>query len=543
MVASKGFEPRFGSETVMGPLAMQANHAAVLNAGRAAADQSLRGFERIARMTARALGVPFAGICLGDPAGPCFIARFGALDAGVPQAAPFLLVAAQQTEPLVVADAQADSRFRACDAVVEHGVRMFTAYPLFDDVGERIGFLCALACAPRAFSFGDREALDDLAGLAMLALGEWRKASLLNRAEQELRLREAELHAMYEHAMDLIFILDRDCRYINVNPAYAAALGQPIEAILGQRSGYYLPPHAVERAVETNARILETGQPIVYDITLDCALGVRSFSVLKFPYRDQEGAIVGVIGIARDISERKALERQKSEFVTALSHEIRTPLFAIQNAVRLLLDRCCEPGSDKGRRMLSIAARNAERLVRLTHDVLSLEGVEAGAIPFEAEPCDASALLEEAASYLEGLAEQAGIALAVAAEPVRFEACPERVMQVLINLVGNAIKFSPAGTRVSLEASERGEEVLFAVRDQGGGIPGEDLYRVFDPFHQVQSHAPRQTGIGLGLPISREIVLAHGGRIWVESEVGRGSAFYVALPLRTRLRLSETLPR
>lgn len=653
---------------------------------------------RVARTVSRLLGGGWAYFCVGDPASPCVIAGDGAGEASLAALFDFLTIAAQQDAPLLVPDAVADPRFQRSEAVAALGVRMVVAYPLLDDDGGRIGFLCALAQEPRSFSNGDREALDDLVGLAILALRKWRKERLLARAEQalrsfqqglasdqkgdhlgmqaafmaqtlaldgvviaefadkgrtrmrtvsrywrgaflpelefavagtpvetfcskgqrtwrqglpslfpgarplldgvegciliplrdasaevygvmmvfgaspfedtplieallpvvaagvearykarraehELRMREAEIRAMYDHTTDLIFILDRDFRYINVNPAYAAALGQPIEAILGQRSGYSLPPHAMDRAIETNAWILETGQPVVYDIVMECALGMRSFSVLKFPYRDQEGAIAGVSGIARDISDRKALERQKSAFVTALSHEIRTPLFAIQNALHLLSAGCCEPGSQKGRRMLSIAERNAERLVRLAHDVLLLEGLEAGAIPFVAEECDAVALMEEAAAYLEGLAEQAGLSFSITAPPLRFEASAERIMQVLVNLLSNAIKFSPAGAQVSLEATEDGEEIRFAVRDRGRGIPGEDLYRVFDPFHQVQTDDGGHGGIGMGLPISREIVLAHGGRIWVESELGRGSAFYVALPFRTRLRLKETRPR
>lgn len=683
----------------MGPLAIPASQPMPLAADALAhGDASLKGFERIVRLAARTLGVGFAGICVGDPARPAFIARVGSLAIAASDVAPCLELAARHPDPLLLGDAASDIRLRDCDAIRVAAMRLVLVCPLLDEGGERIGFLCALDDAPRALTLADREALDDLAGITMLALREWRKATLLNRAEQallslmkgfaadqqgdhlglqaqfvaevlgldgvliaefadkdrtrlrtvsrfwgggfqpelsfevagtpveallergkttwtagvgrafpaaapilegvegcclallrdgageaygvmmalsagpvqdvalveallpvvaagvevrykarraaqELRMREAEIHAMFEHTSDLIFILDRDFRYVNVNPAYAAALGRPVPEILGERSGYYLPPHAVERAVETNCQIIKTGLPIAYDITLETTKGLRSFSVLKFPHVDLDGSIVGVIGIARDISERKLLERQKSEFVTALSHEIRTPLFAIQNAIRLMTDGCCAPDSEKGRRMLTIAVRNAERLVRLTHDVLSLEGLEAGAFPIEAEACDAASLLSEAAFYLEGLAEQAGVTLAIAAAPVTFEACPERVMQVLVNLVGNAIKFSPAGAQVNLEASCDKEEVLFAVRDQGCGIAGKDLYRVFDPFHQVEPASRRHGGIGLGLPISREIVQAHGGRIWVESEVGSGSAFYVALPVRTRLRLKETRPR
>ncbi|MBO9539804.1 PAS domain-containing protein [bacterium] len=650
---------------------------------------------RLARMAARTLDAAAAGVCVGPPERPSLLVNVGSLSVGDALLVPFLCQADRQQAPLLVADVRKDERFAQGE---RHALRMAMVYPLFNGTGERLGFLWALSQTPRAFEAGDREALDDLAGFARLALREWRDPSFIDRAEQalfsfmqglasdpngdhhplqarflaevlamdgvliaefadparqrmrtvarfcrgeilpevefavagtpiepllvngaqtwkqevwrlfpgvsallegaeacvatplrnaagevygvlmalrtspleevtlveallpvvaagiearykarraeqELRIREATIRSVYEHATDLIFILDRNWRYINVNPAYARALGRPIEGIIGQPSGYDLPPHVLERVLETNARILETGQPTVYDTTMEFPEGIRSFSVVKFPYRDQTGEIVGVIGIARDISERKALERQKSDFIKALSHEIRTPLFAIQSAVRLLTVGCCDPAAEKGRRMLAIAAHNAERLVRLTHDVLSLEGLEAGLLPIEATACDAASLLEEAAASLAGLADEAGITLDVASPVIPFEACPERIMQVLVNLVGNAIKFSHAGSRIGMEAVADGEEVRFAVRDQGRGIPSEDLYRVFDPFHQVHPRPLARGGIGLGLPISREIVRTHGGRIWVESEVGVGSTFYVALPIKTRLRLSETLAR
>ena len=244
----------------------------------------------------------------------------------------------------------------------------------------------------------------------------------------------------------------------------------------------------------------------------------------------------GAVVMFRDVSERKALEELKADFVSIVSHELRTPLTSMKGALSLLADDDDARLSDTSRRMVEVAIQSSDRLVRLVNDILDVEGLDSGRIRINKEHVELSPLIEKAADEMAGLAVETGVEIEITEMPTLWvEADPHRVIQVMTNLIGNACKFSPKGSRVTIEILVSDFDALVRVRDQGRGIPADKLEAVFERFHQVDPTDTREKGgTGLGLSIARGIVNQHGGRIWVESQPGAGSTFSFTLPLRAR---------
>jgi signal transduction histidine kinase len=230
--------------------------------------------------------------------------------------------------------------------------------------------------------------------------------------------------------------------------------------------------------------------------------------------------------------DRRHVERLKDEIVSVVSHELRTPLTSIRGSLGLLAGGVVGELPPEAARMVEIALDNTDRLVRLVNDVLDLQRIESGA-PLSRGPCSAAGMLADAVAATTGLAAGAGMEISVDAPPdgVAADADHDRIVQVLTGLIGNAVRFSPPGSVVSVSAEAAGGDVLFCVRDQGRGVPADQLESIFEPFEQVDaSDAREKGGTGLGLAIARSIVARHGGRIWAESELGRGAMFCFSVP-------------
>jgi PAS domain S-box-containing protein len=236
-------------------------------------------------------------------------------------------------------------------------------------------------------------------------------------------------------------------------------------------------------------------------------------------------------GTGQDITERREAERAKEQFTSVVSHELRTPLTSIRGSLGLLESGALGPLPEKGQRMVEIAVKNTDRLVRLINDILDLERIGSREVDMRPELCDARDLIEQAAQGVAQLAADEGVRLALEGEPVALVADPDRVLQTLTNLISNAVKFSPAGGTVRLSCERQDQAALFAVSDEGRGIPADKLESIFGRFQQVDaSDAREKGGTGLGLAICKTIVEHHGGRIWAVSEPGAGSTFSFVLP-------------
>jgi signal transduction histidine kinase/CheY-like chemotaxis protein len=237
------------------------------------------------------------------------------------------------------------------------------------------------------------------------------------------------------------------------------------------------------------------------------------------------------------VTDLRAVDRLKSEFVSVVSHELRTPLTSIRGSLGLLASGAMGDMPPDAAQMLGIAVNNTDRLVRLINDILDLERIEAGRETMDIRPCRAERVIKDAASAVEGAASAAGVILDVRSVDAMLEADPDRLVQALTNLAGNAIKFSEPGTTVIIEGVVREDEVALRVVDHGRGIPPEMLEVIFERFRQVDaSDARAKGGTGLGLAITKSIVERHDGRIEVTSTVGEGSCFAIVLPRHAEQR-------
>ena len=223
----------------------------------------------------------------------------------------------------------------------------------------------------------------------------------------------------------------------------------------------------------------------------------------------------------------------KANFLSIISHELKTPLSVINGFLSLILDERYENDAQHLREAVQISKRRGEQLSRMIDELIDLSRLDAHAMVLRREPTDVAALLRALGGEYQEEFQRRGLHFTLRlpqALPV-LVCDPDKIRQVFTNLIGNALKFSPDGGEIELGAEDRGEELLFTCRDTGIGIPASERERVFEKFYQVDSTATRRFGgAGLGLSIVREIVLLHGGQVWVESTPGQGSTFFIALP-------------
>lgn len=253
--------------------------------------------------------------------------------------------------------------------------------------------------------------------------------------------------------------------------------------------------------------------------------------------RDEKGRSVRMIGTNLDTTERKKVEAMKSQFVSTVSHELRTPLTSIRGAVALVASQRLGPLPEQAVSLLEIASKNCERLTSLINDLLDIEKIASGQMAFSFEVMSLAALLETGIQTNQPYATQYGVSFLL--EPVdpqwQLRSDPQRLAQVLANLLSNAAKFSPKGGQVRVMATrEDAQRVRVSVADEGPGVPQAFRERIFQRFSQADASDTRQKGgTGLGLAISREIMRKLGGEIGFVSEEGQGATFYFVLPLHS----------
>ncbi len=257
----------------------------------------------------------------------------------------------------------------------------------------------------------------------------------------------------------------------------------------------------------------------------------RSFAVTASPVR-AEGP-TGAVLVLHEITELRRLERVRQDFAANISHEFRTPLTAIQGFAETLLGGAIDDTNNR-RRFVEIIRNHAVRLARLTEDLLKLSRIEAGRLEIEFLPTSTDHLIQSCLETARLKAAQRQISFDVQIAPdlphVRGDA--NRLLEVLQNLLDNAVQYTPAGGRIELSASRVNDAVVLTVADTGIGIPQAEQGRIFERFYRVDAARSREAGgTGLGLSIARHIVDAHGGKLWVESAVGEGSRFHFSIPI------------
>lgn len=273
----------------------------------------------------------------------------------------------------------------------------------------------------------------------------------------------------------------------------------------------------------------------------------RVFPILATgaPLLNELGHVAGAVVAFQDISKMREVDRMKDEFVSIVSHELRTPLTSIRGSVQLVLDDVASVPDPEHRMLLQIALNNCERLVRIVNDILDVSKIESGNLTLRKKAVNVSDLIRQSIDVVGGPARTARVAIDVklpaTLRPVMVD--PDRIVQALVNLLSNAVKFAPPNSTITVLATGTDNLVTIAVSDEGEGIAPENLNRLFQKFQQVDSSSSRRKGgTGLGLAITKALVEQHGGRIFVDSELNKGTRFSFTLPTASEQEAASVAP-
>ncbi|WP_242140312.1 ATP-binding protein [Sphingomonas sp. TREG-RG-20F-R18-01] len=376
-------------------------------------------------------------------------------------------------------------------------------------------------------------------GLIVLAIAAafWRQSMARYNARCEAFENAERNRTILDSTIDAIAIIDPVGTIETINRAASELLGYPPHELVGRNvttvlriDDTSLPLH--ERVRMVGGRLEQPYRPDRtllhrdgHEVSVDVALGV-----IHLP--DGPHIVVS----ARDVSERRRVERLKDALMSTVSHELRTPLTSVVGALGLLRAGSAGPLPDQATRLIEIAENNSRRLIRLINDMLDIDRIQSGMLHLARMPIDLADVVDRAAVGSQGLgvAESVHIASTLPNGEVPVLGDPDRLLQVITNLVSNAVRASPTGgvVRIGLTRSEAGGKAIVTVDDEGPGVPSAFRTRIFGRFERADGE--QGVGTGLGLAISREIIARHDGRIWFEDRPGGGSRFAFALDLQRK---------
>jgi len=339
----------------------------------------------------------------------------------------------------------------------------------------------------------------------------------------------SRLAAVIDGISDGIVVTDSDYVVGLINPVAVRALGVDPSGAVGRPLSCSVDDPRVLSVIEQNMENPDgSAEPVLID---RIAEGKRRFYLAEMTSVRSQGGLVGRVLLLRDITAAEEGERVKSQFMSAVSHELRTPLTSITMGIGLLAESKDILKNQRERDLVDILVADSRRLSRLVDDLFEVAKLQKGQLPLTFSQVDVAGLVSTVVKPFTQQAEALGInleaELPAGLPPVRADA--EKLAWVLSNLIGNALRYTPAGGGITISAQRHASKLYVSVTDTGKGIPRERHEEIFEPYVQVSED--RKGGAGLGLSISRDLIRAHGGRIWVESEPGKGSTFTFSLSI------------
>jgi len=433
-------------------------------------------------------------------------------------------VAIRTGETQLIPDLQAVSEEMAHDAEHARSIRRIAntsgiVAPLIAR-GRMLGAISLGTIEPqRPFDESDREMATELARRISLALDN---ARLFAAAQERAHAAEA-----LEYVADGVFLVDELGIVRLWNPTAALSLQRSASDAVGRPIAELVEgwPSLSSRIPVASGPDAAATRPETLPVEVDGQERWLSISAVRFPG--------GTVYAFRDMTDERAVEQLKTDFVATVSHELRTPLAAIYGAAMTLRHREVAVEQDQRERLLDVISSESNRLARIVNDILWASRLESGRMQVEIERCDAAAIAEEVVEVARARVPE-GLRLLIDAPDglPAIAADPDKLRQVLANLLDNAVKYSPDGGTIEFEASRSGGRVRFRVSDEGLGIPPAEQDRIFEKFFRLDPNLTRGVGgTGLGLYISRELVTRMEGRIWVVSDGHTGSTFFVELPI------------
>jgi len=422
-----------------------------------------------------------------------------------------------------------------------HRIALETGLPLRQVVAlpmsigrDLIGALYVFRAHGGSFTPDDRQVLASFADQAAIAV---HNAQLYRQLAQEKR----RLDAILVYSADGVMILDPGQRISVFNRALSELTGWPAAEAIGRHHDEVITWAKLETEMDLSQAVAG-GWPLAQDRGGKSPLYVEgdlrqrsggkvSVGITYAPLLDRGRRLVNIIANVRDITRFREADRLKSTFVSIVSHELKTPVATILGYAETLARPDATWDPETGRELAETIKDEAKRLDNMITDLLDASRVQAGALPMTVEETALDELAGRVAQRFQVQTDkhEIGTRFPKGFPPVKGD--PARLEQVLNNLVSNAIRYSPQGGRINIQGRSQPDSVIVTVSDEGIGIPATEQGRIFDPFYRVDDSPTRTTrGTGLGLFLARAIVEAHGGRIWVESEPGKGSSFSFSLP-------------
>jgi two-component system, OmpR family, phosphate regulon sensor histidine kinase PhoR len=449
------------------------------------------------------------------------------LESRVPSTARLAGDAVQSRAPVAVADARDDQRLLQSDPMLAGGYAACIAVPLVGPEGAVQGVLAVYGKAPRSWREEEVEALAAFGGNTSAALSS---AELY----QSVALEKERSVAILSNIADGIVAVDREGKVVLWNAAAERITGVPAEQALNRS-----PSEVLQRDLESDGEAPSGERPV------SIRRGGEEIwlSLTEAVMRDPAGAVAGRIFAFRDISAERVVEQMKSEFVSNVSRELRSPLTSIYGFAETLLRDDVLFGEEERRTFLGYIASEAGRLTTIVDRLLAVARLDSGDLQVQLAPTDVRTVVSEvvAAAKQSLVLHGHEFVLDLPPEPLTVDADAEKLRQIVMDLVENAVKYSPAGGTVTVSAQRRDETVEVAVRDEGIGIPQAEQGRIFAKFYRADTSGRELAsgGTGLGLFIAKELLAAMRGSIAVRSQEGEGSTFVFSLPLSAQRVLSE----
>ena len=361
-----------------------------------------------------------------------------------------------------------------------------------------------------------------------------RSSRARERALDALQASESRYRSLIQNMLGGLIVVNDKRRIVLTNPSVERLFGYDPGELIGKSVELLVPADSPEaaRAFLRSAFGQALGRITEWEGRRKNG-SVFPFELSMFEFEGPNGRLYA--GNLVDISDRREISRMKDEFVSVVSHELRTPLTSMKASMQLLLADRDSMDPLESQELLTVALNNTERLVRIINDMLDVAKIEAGRLELQRRSTPPEDLVRQAVLNVEQLARDSSIRLvtstAAGLPPLLVD--PDRIVQALVNLLSNALKFAPRGTAVTIGAEERVRGALrFWVHDSGKGIPPDELARLFQKFKQLDSSDSRRVpGTGLGLAITKALIEQHGGRVGVDSAPGEGTTFYFTLPL------------
>lgn len=335
--------------------------------------------------------------------------------------------------------------------------------------------------------------------------------------------------ALVENAADVIFSVDANLQFVTVSPACKKLWGYEPDDLLGKRLMTLVPKEKAEAMSSFLRSVKENTESQAADVQIVCKSGECKDFVWSVLWSASKKSYFCV---AHDVTDRKKIERAKQDFLNMVSHDIRTPLSSMQTFLDVLAHGVYGNLNEAGAGKAKMVASAVGRLVGLVNDLLDVEKMESGNLTLKIRSVPVDQIVEGSVELVSGFAEQQNVSIKTGElSDIRVDVDEDRIVQVLQNLMVNAVKFSPEKQVISVGVSVKDKVVRFSVRDRGPGIKQSDLGSLFERFTQLEGgDGKKRRGTGLGLAICREIVHKHGGEIGVDSKIGQGSIFWFEIP-------------